>query len=430
MPKTEQILNYFPDHYYAGDPDKILYHVVNVLASKLEDDENNLTRVLQSHWIRTIEEIIDLRRMAALFSDLGEPYDDGVVNGRERLAKIVRLYLGGPGTVRSIFEFSEIELARHALTYERNSGGEIVLRDESGYVLFDNIDGQNFISKAKLERKTETETGEEIEVFEVELEENPNLDFRYDQPKTLNRIPFYLNNNGFFIRYPKITVIGIKQRTTNFLILNISSGQAIGFRGRVNEGSTLSLTPYENGMIEEADLDSMDVVEQVYSLSGAQFDRDVYDEEERARFGERRPVPTYDHALFAGPEDDVPVFFQPPLEIHAPGIPIGESEWRFQVVPARFNASYFDQYVYAIPDVVKASYDAGRFDEAIYAIEPSAKISLEWQERERASFALKLPPEPFKTEQQREIVLERTRNIVNRIKPAGVKAEVIFRGDY
>lgn len=428
MSKADQIVQYFPSHFYAGDPKKLLYQVINGLAEKLAEDENNMIRVLQSHWIKTIEEAIDLRRMAALYSDLGEPYNDEIIHGRERLNKIVRLYLRGPGTVRSIFEFSELELNRYNLSYERNNAGEIVLRDESENILFENTDSHSFISRARLERKTETATEEEFEVFEVELEENPHLEAHYEQPETWSRMSFYLNNNGFFTRYPKITVIGIKQRSVNFMILNVSSGQAIGFRGRVAEDSTLTLIPDDNGIIQEADIDGTDVLEQVYSLSGAQFGEDLYDDEQ-ARFGERRPVYTYNDAVFAGPEDEAPVFFQPPLNVQAPEIPVGESEWRFQVVPARFNDSYFDQYVYDIPDMVKARYDTGRFDEAIYAIEPSANIRLDWQARERASFVFKLSSEPFVEEEQKKKVLENTQKIVKRIKAAGVKAEVRFKDD-
>ena len=428
MSKTDQIVQYFPSHFYAGDPKKLLYHVINGLAEKLAEDENNMIRVLQSHWIKTVEEVVDLRRMAALYSDLGEPYDDEVIHGRERLNKIVRLYLRGPGPVRSIFEFSELELARYNLTYERNSAGEIVLRDEGENILFKNTDNHSFISRARLERKIGTETEKKREVFEVELEENPNLQAHYEQPETWSRMSFYLNNNGFFVQYPKITVIGIKQRSTNFMILNVSSGQAIGFRGRVDAGSTLTLLPNDNGIIQEADVDGNDVSDQVYSLSGAQFGEDFYDEQQ-ARFGERRPVYTYNDAVFAGPGDKTPVFFQPPLNFRAPEIPVGESEWRFQVVPARFNDAYFDRYEYDIPDVVKARYDTGRFNEAIYAIEPSANIRLDWQARERASFVFKLPPEPFVKEEEKKKVLENMQKIAKRVKAAGVKAEVRFKDD-
>ena len=101
VPDIKKILDCFPDHFYAGDPNKRLYHVVDALNDKLSEDEDNMVRVMQSHWINTLGEIIDLKRIAALYSDLGEPYDDGVNNGQERLKKIIELYLKGPGTTRS-----------------------------------------------------------------------------------------------------------------------------------------------------------------------------------------------------------------------------------------------------------------------------------------------------------------------------------------
>ena len=428
MPDIKQILDCFPDHYYAGDPKKRLYYVVHVLTAKLSEDENNMTRIMQSHWVKTLEEIIDLKRMAALYSALGEPYDDGVKNGRERLRKIVQLYLQGPGTVRSIFEFSELELARYNVKYKRNNNGDIMLHNESGHVLFQDTDDtkkHTFISRAKLERKTGSQINEEIEVFEVELEENPNLDFNYHQPETFNRTPFFLNNNGFFTRYPKITVMGIKKRTVNFMIVNIAAGEAIGFRGQVRDGKFLILTPGENGLIREARLEGKDVSHLVYSLAGAQFEEDAYDAED-AVFGDRRPKSTYGSARFAGTDDDSPVYFQPPTEVTMPGIPVGESQWQFQVVPARFNEAYFNRYVYDIPDDVKNKYNAGNYDSAIFALEPSADIRLDWQERERASFVFKLPAGAFDTEEQKNNLLEHTQKIIDRVKAAGVKAEVKF----
>lgn len=433
MPDIKQILDCFPDHFYAADPKKRLYHVVDALNHKLSEDENNMVRVMQAHWIKTLEEITDLKRMAALFSDLGEPYDDGVDKGRQRLKKIIQLYLQGPGTVRSVFEFAGLELQRFNLCYERNSNGQIVLRDENDSVLFEQVDNHSFIShtfisRAVLKRETKTEEEEEPGNYQVELEENPNLDSNFHQPQTFNRAPFFLNNNGFFTRYPRITVTGIEKRTVNFMIVNIRTGEAIGFRGRVGDGKILIITPGENGSVREAKLAGKDVSGQVYSLSGAQFEEDTYDAED-AVFGDRRPKSTYGNARFAGTGEEGEngdVFFQPPLQTGMPGIPVGESQWQFQVVPARFNEAYFNRYVYDIPDEVKDKYDAGNFSEAIFALEPSADIRLDWQERERASFVLKLPPGAFTTDEQKNRVLENTQKIVRRIKAAGVKAEVVF----
>ncbi|MCP4217250.1 MAG: hypothetical protein GY765_21580 [bacterium] len=424
MPDIKHILDCFPAHFYAADPEKRLYHVLAALNDKLSEDENSMARVLRSHWINTLQEITDLKLVAALFSDLGEPYDDGVQKGRLRLEKIIQLFLNGPGTVRSIFEFAGLELARLDLLYERNATGDIVLRDENGSILFEQVDNHSFISRAKLEREVGTKEGEEIEVYQVELEENPNLDSNYHQPETFNRAPFFLNNNGFFTQYPTITVIGIDKRTVNFRLVNSSTGEAIGYRGRVGNGKILVITPGQDGLVGEAKLEGNDVSHFVYSIAGAQFEEDTYDAED-AVFGIRLPKDTYSVARSAGTGEDGAEYSQPPREVDMPGIPVGESQWHFHVMPARFDDARFNRFVYHIPDEVKDKYDAANFNGAVFALEPSADIQLDWQERERTSFRLKLPPGAFAAE-DREKVLEKTQKIVRRVKAAGVKAEVLF----
>ena len=126
MPRILEILKYFPNFYLATDEGKLLYHVVDSIASMIQGIENDMFGVLKSHWIKTVEDIDDLEKIAALYGIEREDYED-INQFRTKIEDVIRLYLAGPGTVPAVIEFIAIALRKYNIEPERNKEGSLAL---------------------------------------------------------------------------------------------------------------------------------------------------------------------------------------------------------------------------------------------------------------------------------------------------------------
>ena len=82
--------------------------------------------VMKSHWIKTVEDIDDLEKIAALYGIEREEYED-INQFRTKIEDIIRLYLAGPGTVPSVIEFIAIALRKYNIEPERNEDGSLTI---------------------------------------------------------------------------------------------------------------------------------------------------------------------------------------------------------------------------------------------------------------------------------------------------------------
>lgn len=55
MSRTGQIISRFPDFYRSGDSENLFYQYVKVFASMLDDAEEDLLRVMKTHWVNTAD---------------------------------------------------------------------------------------------------------------------------------------------------------------------------------------------------------------------------------------------------------------------------------------------------------------------------------------------------------------------------------------
>jgi len=55
MSRTGQIISHFPDFYRSGDSENLFYQFVGVFASMLDDAEEDLLRVMRTHWVNTAD---------------------------------------------------------------------------------------------------------------------------------------------------------------------------------------------------------------------------------------------------------------------------------------------------------------------------------------------------------------------------------------
>lgn len=450
MPKTLEILKYFPNFFQAMDEGKLLYHVVDSIASKVREIENDMIGIMKSHWIKAVEDIDDLEKIAAIYGIEREDYED-INQFRTKIEDIIRLYLAGLGTVPSVIEFIAIALRKYGIEVERNEDGSIVIIHP--------VDGDE--SKTRCYFKGSHNSPEINENF-VEINENPILEKNYTDNAIRHLHKWFLENRGFFDSCPEITFRGYNSRTINPVIFNRKTGQALGFRGIVPEKSVLKLTANEEGFLGTAELDGTDVKSKMFSLKISQFDRCSFDEE-NSRFEIFKPYWVLSKARFAG--DKHPQFF--------PVVSVGESEWGFRIGESTFNGpvfdesaftfpekpagvfneTYFDESVFQIdftafngskfdedaftfPDELSGVFDETCFDESVFLVDFSAGLEMKWTENQRAMFEVILPYSLGLKQMNSTDIRERksqfmeplqsVSKIVERVKPIGVKVLIKY----
>jgi hypothetical protein len=404
------------------DNGKLLYHVVDSIASRVQGIENDMFGVMKSHWIKAVEDIDDLEKLAELYGIEREEYED-INQFRTKIEDTIRLYLAGPGTVPSVIEFVGIALRKYSIELERNEDGSLAILHP--------LDGNE--SRTGCYFKYSDDSPEASENY-LEINENP-IEKKFSNQPVRHLQKWSLENKGFFDSCPEITFRGYKSRTVNPVISNRSTGDAIGFRGKVDENSLLKLTLNQEGVLETAELDGKkvlngnDIKSSIFSLKVAQFDRCNFDEL-NSNFAIYKPY-------WALNRDE----YTPDYNISASKIPVGKSEWEFRIGEreSAFNGSNFDENTFTFPDALSGAFDKACFGESIFQIDFSAGLEISWKENQRAMFEVILPCSlglkqinPTNTgEQERQFMepLQRVRKIVERVKPLGVDFNVKYNCD-
>ena len=114
--KTDRIVNNLPSTFMTRPRGVTIHAVVNPFGQELQDAENSLAAVMQSHWVDYADllapEIKDLALLAALYGLAPRP-DEEVEEFREHLKRYVRTYLQGTVTVQGILRVAAEALALH-----------------------------------------------------------------------------------------------------------------------------------------------------------------------------------------------------------------------------------------------------------------------------------------------------------------------------
>jgi hypothetical protein len=101
--KSDRIVSYLPSTFKKQPRGQTLHAVVDAFGRELQDAENSLAAVMQSHWVdyadRLEQKINDLGRIAALYG-LAPRADETVEAFREHLKRYIRAYLDGTVTVQ------------------------------------------------------------------------------------------------------------------------------------------------------------------------------------------------------------------------------------------------------------------------------------------------------------------------------------------
>lgn len=103
--KTDRVLGYLPPTFRPAPSGSALRAFVHAFGSELQQGENELAEVLQSHWVdfadRGASVVADLARLASLYG-LARRDDEGVEEFRVHLKRYVRTFLEGTVPVRGI----------------------------------------------------------------------------------------------------------------------------------------------------------------------------------------------------------------------------------------------------------------------------------------------------------------------------------------
>ena len=373
MARTATILARFPDFFGPFEPDpaldrpgapgppgapgKRLYHVVQALARPLDDLDVAAVQAALAHWIRRAPTLLDLERLAALF---GLRRYDGEERERfrRRVQRLVRVALAGPGTIPAALQTAAATL-------------DLDVWDAAGRLRL--VPGSDpFVTRVAVAGRTAY----------LELHENVPRAVEPPAEPRVNGAQWEVENGDFDPVVPAIAVLGVGQRTVEPLLLNLTTGEAVGVSETVPDGQELVL--YPDGT---ASLEGRDVTARRHTFRGAFAGRDRFDAG-AAAFAAGIPDAAFERAAFDGDR-----FPDGPQAGGAPRLAVGRNRWLFSAQRGRFGRTPLDRSVYATPATAggEARFGAARFDGAVFQELPAGRVQVRWRERQRLSFEVRLP---------------------------------------
>jgi hypothetical protein len=230
---------------YALSSDAVLSRFLGTVALDLEAFQEDLERVRRSHWINFVYRSADAEKLAALVGITRLPWEE-LDLFRERLLLLVRARLNGafgPNEVRN-FTYDYLSRAQEILDCTFVPG----LTRRSAEQAFAGL---------------------------LELKENPD---RHRVSPTLQaragRVPYLLRwtetNEGLSDTVATLHFTGLLAgRTTSPVIVNLTTGELIGYAGRMAFGETLEIKAKSaEDRTAIARLNGVDVSQRLYSLTG------------------------------------------------------------------------------------------------------------------------------------------------------------------
>lgn len=373
---------------YSVAADAVLTRLLDVVALELETFQEDLDRMRQCHWIRFAYRLADAEKLAALMGIARLPWE-GLAQFRERLLPLIVARLRGALGPDEIKGFA----------YEYLLRSEQVL----GCVLVPGL------QHTSLEQAFAS-SGERPLWRPLELRENPQ---RLRASATLQarsgRVPYLYRwqetNKGLTETAIGFSISGLAGgRTSVPVLVNLASGELIGYAGRIAFGQTLVVTGGD-ARAATATLDGVDVTHRLFSMAG---------------FILGKP--------FAKADLDA--------QAKIPRLLRGANDFIFLSV-GLYDIRGLNQFFFAIAgqDLYEGVFDQTFFGQALFPSGPVAHLEMEWVETEPASFELRVPRgvvvEPFgptagAAAHTYEQVEDGLRDAIGQLHAAGVRADVRF----
>lgn len=387
---------YLPDPYSLA-PDAVLTQLLDTVALELECVDEDLDRLRQTHWIRTAYRLQDAEKLGALVGVPRLPWED-LRTYRARLLPLVKARLAGALGPNEIRKF----------VYDYLLETENALSDADGRLPYQLLPG--------LQRVTGEQayaTLSERPLFRpLQLIENPE---RLRSSGVLaargGKVPYLYrwteSNKGLDHTQATFAITGLfAGRTTVPILVNLTTGDLIGFARHLNFGQRLEITLVpDTSDRAQATIDGHDVTRHLFSVRGFQLG-----------------VP------FARSDIDP----QPLL----PRLTRGANDWIFLSI-GLFDIKGLNHFFFSIAD---QSLREGVFDETLFnhALFPSgtiARLDMQWIETEPASFEMRVPrylvAEPAtisaaESEPMYAQIADGLRSAIAQLRAAGVRSQVKF----
>jgi hypothetical protein len=380
--RAKKVLDRFPAFMRLDEPGKTLGAIATALGGDADKAEVRLGGIMAARRVRLAREETDLLSLAASlgletedFLLLTRGYEAGLYASddpeatpeeaaqdeydaylddlRAAIERCADVMLDGCGTIWALLEGSSLLLGAE-------NGGIASLEHPDAH-----LPAGGFLHRVRIGFEEKTAEGWEPRENWLYLRENPLVEKEAGPFEARQRRSYQARRGGFFNGSCDGIVGGTTDRTVKLLVINRGTREGHGFRGLVPDGVELKFA--RDGKVY---LDEVDVTEQAYRFHGALFD------DENLGFVTVEPEGAMDRN-FPRPA----VVGQP--ELPAPRLLLGDNAWRFSVEEGAFDASAFDECVFAFP----------KPEEDILALPPSGELAVAWREHKAFSVEVRLPPE-------------------------------------
>jgi hypothetical protein len=456
-----KILDRFPSFMRLEKPGKAIGDVSLTLGGDLDHAEGRLARILGSRRIEQASEEGDILKLAALlglveedFFLLRRAHDHGLFDPSHEEALAPPPAPGAPGTLPPVPP-SEEELAWAAydgyldalrlsvmrtasvmtdgcgtlwalaegacLLLGAENGGKLTLHHVDTFSLT-----KGFIHRIKARFRVPVEPGapddpdapavggwKKIERL-LYIHENPIVDKETELAEARQRQRFPVHRGGFFHGRTDLRVVGFQNRTVKPLVINLTTREGYGYRGVLADGQELTFS--RDG---HTYLDGEDVTAKCYRIYDGFFDDPA-----KARFQDADPGEGFAKVDPVGAADrNQPGPAVTGLgELPPPRLPHGDNLLRFNVEEGAFDASRFEEAVFALPTE----------PDALAALPASGKFQALWREHQAFTVRVLLPPDLKSWEAaflSGGSLPQHVARGLDRFRPAGVRLEVDFWND-
>jgi hypothetical protein len=362
MSALDRILDVLPPTY-AVDEGSVVHQVMNALALQLDAYAEDLDRMRRTHWFDLAYRLVDAERLAALVGVERRSWET-LPLFRARVRAMVDARLDGSVGPRAIrmYVYETVRGTQGAL------GGTLIpgLADRIARTAADPRDP--LALAAAFESDEARPAWAPLQVIE-----NPPRQARSVALAARGgRVPYLYRwtdtNHGMDPAPASVTVVGrAGGRTAVPVLVNLTTGHALGYAGALRVGQRLTVTPAvdvaPHGRLARAVLDDdLDVTGRVFSLTGfalgRPFDRNQADD----------PGPLL------------------PMQARGP------NDWIY-LSGATYDVRGLDNTYFQLADdaLREGVFDATNFDQAVFPTGIAATLDVRWTEEEPAAFAVVIP---------------------------------------
>jgi len=384
MNHLDRLHDLLPPPYSIAD-DAVLSEMLAIVAAEMEAFLEDLDRMRQTHWINFCYRLEDAEKLGTLVGVQRLDWEDLRVFRVRLLATVTARLNGalGPNEIRK-FVFNYLHDCETVTAASLVPGLQTVTLDEA----YQGPNGRPLFRK-------------------LELVENPSI--RRESPVLASRggnVPYLFRweeqNHGLDDSTVRIDLSGmIGRRTIAPVIVNLTTGDLIGFRERIGFGRNLviDISGADEGSprLAKATLDGADVTASLFSMDGFVMGTPFLPEQ-------------------LAPKPLVPRMVR------------GVNEWVFLSV-GEYDIRGLNRFFSSIANdnLREAVFNETKFGQALFPSGTIAKLALSWEETQPATFEIRVPQyivvEPPDSDLH-DLVAQGLEETIAQLKVAGVRSVV------